>query len=55
MKMKCPQCNGTGIKVETMKGYRRYKCSCCEGKKEIDNILIPPKKVLLNDDDVDII
>ena len=51
MKMKCPQCNGTGTRVETLKGYRRYKCLCCKGKKEINNILVPQKKESSSDED----
>jgi len=51
MKMKCPICNGTGIQEETMKGYRRYKCWSCEGKKEINNILVPQKKESSSDED----
>tara|TARA_R110000765_G_scaffold308384_4_gene402063 strand:+ start:1653 stop:1976 length:324 start_codon:yes stop_codon:yes gene_type:complete len=35
MRMKCPICHGTGIQEETMKGYRRYKCWCCNGEKTI--------------------
>ena len=31
--MKCVVCNGTGIQEETMKGFRRYKCFACEGKR----------------------
>ena len=33
--MRCPICNGKGIQEETMKGYRRYKCWCCDGAKEV--------------------
>ena len=31
----CSICNGTGIQEETMKGYRRYKCWCCNGTKKV--------------------
>ena len=35
--MKCPVCSGTGIQEQTMKGYRRYKCWCCDGAKEVEH------------------
>ena len=35
--MICPICQGTVIEEETMKGYRRYKCWKCDGKKEIED------------------
>ena len=31
----CPICNGKGYQDETIKGFRRYKCWSCEGKKQI--------------------
>jgi len=33
-KQNCVICRGTGIQEETMKGYRRYKCWCCDGTGE---------------------
>ena len=33
--MTCPNCKGSGIEEETMKGYRRYRCFMCEGEGEI--------------------
>jgi|TARA_Y100000310_G_scaffold170860_1_gene171004 DnaJ-class molecular chaperone len=27
----CIMCKGSGIEEEKMKGYRRYKCWCCNG------------------------
>jgi hypothetical protein len=42
--MKCHVCKGTGIQEEKLKGYRRYKCWCCNGKKEIDNPYPKEKK-----------
>ena len=33
--IKCVVCNGTGINEEAMKGYRRYQCVACEGKKKV--------------------
>ena len=55
MKMKCPICNGTGIQEETMKGYRRYKCWSCKGKKVVNNPFTSVKKDLTNDNDSNII
>lgn len=43
MRMNCPQCKGTGIQEEKIKGYRRYKCSCCNGEKTIINPHQPKK------------
>ena len=40
--IKCPICHGKGTQEETMKGYRRYKCSSCDGAKVVDNPF--PKK-----------
>ncbi len=34
MKVKCSRCNGTGVEEETIKGYRRYVCSLCNGERE---------------------
>ena len=43
-KIKCSICHGTGIQEETVRGYRRYKCWSCEGKKVIDRPFANNKK-----------
>ncbi len=49
--MKCPICNGKGIQEETMKGYRRYKCWCCNGAKEVKNNFFPTDVTQENEND----
>jgi len=49
--MNCPVCQGTGIQEETMKGYRRYKCWKCDGKKEIEDGTTADTNTLINDEE----
>ena len=35
--IKCVVCGGSGFQEERFKGYRRYKCSVCDGSKQVDN------------------
>ena len=49
--MICPICQGTGIEEETMKGYRRYKCWKCDGKKEIEDGTTADTNTLINDEE----
>ena len=44
-KTKCSLCKGTGIEIEKMKGYRRYKCHSCEGIGEITHPFYEETKI----------
>jgi len=51
--IRCAICNGTGIQEETVKGYRRYKCWSCKGKKVVTDPFPSQKETLTDEQDSD--